>query len=84
MLRKIVREINKISGVSRIIFFAGAGTALVLLGLSFLMSLSPETELSVKYLYEQMAKTSVTLFSQGVVFGLGCDFLLSALDRKSK
>ena len=83
MLKKIVNEMNKISRVSKIIVLIGVGAGLVLLFAALGMSLA-RLSLSLKYLYEQMAKTSVTLFAQGVVFGLGCDFLLNVLDRKSK
>lgn len=84
MLRKIISALDGISSISRIIVFIGVGIGLLLLCASFIISLAQNLSLSFKYLYEQMAKTSVTLFAQGVVFGLGFDFLLKMLDRKSK
>lgn len=84
MLRKIINEMNGISRVSKKIVFIGVGAGLALLFVALGMSLVGNLSLSLKYLYEQMAKTSATLFAQGVVFGLGCDFLLNALGRKGK
>ncbi len=84
MFRKIITEIEKIPKISRITILIGVGTGLALLCAAVGVGFVGNMGLAAKYRSEQMAKTAVTIFAQGVFLGLGTDFLLKALDRKGK
>ncbi len=76
MLKKIAQRLDSVSLASKTVMFIGVGAALLLIAASLFLMLIPNTHLSVKYLYEYMAKTASTLFAQGVVFGLVADIFL--------
>lgn len=84
MLKKIVNEINSVSLAAKAAVLTGVCTAILLIIAAFIISLYPEITLALKYLYRQMAQTAVTVFAQGVVLGLGCDFLLKMFDKRTK
>ena len=76
MIKRIIKEIDKIPRLSKSIVFIGVGTGLILLCAALGLNGLRGACLSHKYMSERIAKTAVTVFAQGVVFGLGADFLL--------
>ena len=82
MIKKITERINGISDAAKksIILGCLSGTALLLC--AFLMSIAENAPLSSSFLCEDMARTAVTLFAEGVFFGLLGDFLLAVVDRR--
>lgn len=84
MFKRIVNEINSVSRAAKAAVLTGVCTAILLITAALFISLSPGITLALKYLYRQMAQTSATVFAQGVVLGLGCDFVLQLFDKKTK
>ena len=84
MLKRIMNEVNSVSRAAKTAVMTGVCTSIVLIAAACCISMLPEITLALKYLYRQMAQTAVTVFAQGVVLGLGCDFVLQILDKKTK
>ncbi len=84
MIKKITEKLSGISGAAKCSVILGclSGTALLLC--AFLISVSKNAPLSFSYLCENMLRTAVTLFAEGVFFGLLGDFLLTVVDRGRK
>ena len=84
MFRRIVNEINSVSYAAKTAVLTGVCTAILLIMAALIISLSPGITLALKYLYRNMAQTASTVFAQGVILGLGCDFVAQILDKRTK
>ena len=84
MLKRMIRELNSVSRAAKAAVLTGVFTAILLIIAAFIIFLYPEITLALKYLYRQMAQTAATVFAQGVILGLGCDFVIKILDKKTK
>ncbi|MBO4898032.1 MAG: hypothetical protein J5590_07020 [Clostridia bacterium] len=84
MIRKIAAGINTVSKAAKqsIVLGCLAGTALILAAAALSSKAGGSPRLG--FLCESMAKTAVTLFAEGVFFGLLGDFLLAVVDRGKK
>ena len=84
MIRKIADSINTVSKAAKLSIVLGCltGTALILIAAALLSKTG--ASLYFDFLCESMAKTAVTLFAEGVFFGLLGDFLLAVVDRGKK
>ena len=83
MIRRIAKEINTVGSAAKLSIVLGcvAGTVLIL----FAAALSQKAGSPYfAFLCASMARTAVTLFAEGVFFGLLGDFLLAVVDRGKK
>lgn len=75
-MKKIFTALEAVRGIPRRVMLSGAVAALVLLLASTWVLFRGSDSYAALVLSEQMCKTGITLFSEGMVLGLFLDILL--------
>lgn len=76
MIKRLFLAIDNITGFARRVMLGGLLPALALLLFAAYLYIKPEVRYDDFVLSRQICKTAVTLFSEGIVFGLFLDAVL--------